>query len=102
VKIRAAQATTTVLFALVMGGVLGHLVPLSRTMDKLSAETLIAVGHQSKASNAVVDNAKALGRTIALNPSELRAVPAIAWQRVVDTFRLRKGCHEWRRTVGGD
>ena len=46
-------------------------------------------GSPSKASKAVVDNAKALGRKIALNPSELRAVPTIAWRRALDGFRAR-------------
>jgi hypothetical protein len=48
-------------------------------------------GHPSKASKTVVGNAKTLGRRIAVNPSEVRAVPQIAWQRVVGTFRKRKG-----------
>jgi hypothetical protein len=46
VKIRAAQATTTVLFALVMGVFWGTRFSLSRTMDQLSAETFLAVGHE--------------------------------------------------------
>jgi hypothetical protein len=46
VKIRAAQATTTVLFALVMGVFWGTWFSLSRTMDQLSAETFLAVGHE--------------------------------------------------------
>jgi uncharacterized membrane protein len=47
VKIRvAAQATTIVLFALVMGVFWGTWFSLSRTMDQLSAETFLAVGHQ--------------------------------------------------------
>jgi hypothetical protein len=56
-------------------------------------------GHPSKASKAVVDNAKALGRKIALNPSELRAVPTVAWRRALNGFRARaatratKGVH---------
>ena len=46
-KIRvAAQATTIVLFALVMGVFWGTWFSLSRTMDQLSGETFIAVGHQ--------------------------------------------------------
>jgi transcriptional regulator GlxA family with amidase domain len=48
-------------------------------------------GHPSKASKTVVANAKALGRKVALNPSEARAVPTIAWQRVLDKFRKRRG-----------
>jgi hypothetical protein len=47
VKIRvAAQATTIVLFALVMGVFWGTWFSLSRTMDQLSPETFVAVGHQ--------------------------------------------------------
>jgi uncharacterized membrane protein len=47
VKIRvAAQATTIVLFSLVMGVFWGTWFSLSRTMDQLSAETFVAVGHQ--------------------------------------------------------
>jgi hypothetical protein len=45
-KIRAAQAITIVLFALVMGVFWGTWFSLSRTMDQLSAETFVAVGHQ--------------------------------------------------------
>ena len=46
-KIRvAAQATTIVLFALVMGVFWGTWVSLSRTMDQLSPETFLAVGHE--------------------------------------------------------
>ena len=46
-KIRvAAQATTIVLFALVMGVFWGTWFSLSRTMDQLSAETFLAVGHE--------------------------------------------------------
>ena len=56
-------------------------------------------GRPSKASKAVVDNARTLGRKIALSPSELRAVPTIAWRRALDGFRARaaarvtKGVH---------
>jgi uncharacterized membrane protein len=46
VKIRAAQATTIVLFALVMGVFWGTWFSLSRTMSQLSAETFLAVGQQ--------------------------------------------------------
>jgi uncharacterized membrane protein len=47
VKIRvAAQVTTIVLFSLVMGVFWGTWFSLSRTMDQLSAETFVAVGHQ--------------------------------------------------------
>jgi uncharacterized membrane protein len=46
VRTRAAQATTIVLFALVMGVFWGTWFSLSRTMDQLSAETVLAVGHQ--------------------------------------------------------
>jgi uncharacterized membrane protein len=46
-KIRVtAQATTIVLFALVMGVFWGTWFSLSRTMDQLSAETFLAVGHE--------------------------------------------------------
>jgi transcriptional regulator GlxA family with amidase domain len=48
-------------------------------------------GHPSKASKTVIGNARTLGRKIAVNPSEARAVPTIAWRRTVDTFRKRKG-----------
>jgi uncharacterized membrane protein len=46
VRTRAAQATTIVLFALVMGVFWGTWFSLSRTMDQLAAETFVAVGHQ--------------------------------------------------------
>ena len=46
VRARAAQATTIVLFSLVMGVFWGTWFSLSRTMDQLSAETFVAVGHQ--------------------------------------------------------
>jgi uncharacterized membrane protein len=46
VKIRAAQATTIVLFSLVMGVFWGTWFSLSRTMDQLTGETFVAVGHQ--------------------------------------------------------
>jgi uncharacterized membrane protein len=46
VRIRAAQATTIVLFSLVMGVFWGTWFSLSRTMDQLSGETFVAVGHQ--------------------------------------------------------
>ena len=46
-KIRvAAQATTIVLFALVMGVFWGTWFSLSRTMSQLSPDTFLAVGHQ--------------------------------------------------------
>jgi transcriptional regulator GlxA family with amidase domain len=48
-------------------------------------------GHPSKASKSVIDNARALLREEALNPSEMRAVPTIAWQRVVNRFRTWRG-----------
>ena len=47
----------------------------------------------------MVDNARTLGRRIALNPSELRAVPTVAWRRALNGFRARaatratKGVH---------
>jgi uncharacterized membrane protein len=46
VRIRVGQATTIVLFALVMGVFWGTWFSLSRTMDQLSAETFLTVGHQ--------------------------------------------------------
>ncbi len=46
VKIRVAQATTIVLFSLVMGVFWGTWFSLSRTMDRLSPETFLAVGHE--------------------------------------------------------
>jgi uncharacterized membrane protein len=46
VKTRAAQAATIVLFALVMGVFWGTWFSLSRTMDRLPAETFVAVGHE--------------------------------------------------------
>jgi uncharacterized membrane protein len=46
VRTRTAQATTIVLFALVMGVFWGTWFSLSRTMDQLSAETFLAVGHE--------------------------------------------------------
>jgi uncharacterized membrane protein len=46
VKVRAAQVTTIVLFALVMGVFWGTWFSLSRTMSRLSAETFVAVGHE--------------------------------------------------------
>lgn len=45
-RIRAAQATTIVLFALVMGVFWGTWFAQSRTMNQLSAATFLAVGHQ--------------------------------------------------------
>jgi transcriptional regulator GlxA family with amidase domain len=48
-------------------------------------------GHPSKASKTVVDNAKALLRKEALNLSEVRAYPTIAWQRALHKFRKRRG-----------
>jgi transcriptional regulator GlxA family with amidase domain len=48
-------------------------------------------GHPSRASRTVVDSASRLGRKIALNPSEIRAVPAIAWRRALGAFRQRSG-----------
>jgi uncharacterized membrane protein len=46
VRTRVAQVVTIVLFALVMGVFWGTWCSLSRTMDQLSAETFVAVGHQ--------------------------------------------------------
>ena len=48
-------------------------------------------GSPSKASKTVVDNASKLGRKAALNPSEIRAVAAIAWRRALGAFRSRRG-----------
>jgi transcriptional regulator GlxA family with amidase domain len=48
-------------------------------------------GHPSKESKEVVDKANALGRKIALNPSEVRAVAAVAWRRALGGFRRRVG-----------
>ena len=45
-KVRTAQATTIVLFALVMGVFWGTWFSLSRTMGRLSPETFLAVGHE--------------------------------------------------------
>ena len=45
-KTRVAQVVTIVLFALVMGVFWGTWFSLSRTMDRLSPETFLAVGHQ--------------------------------------------------------
>jgi hypothetical protein len=45
-RTRAAQAITIVLFSLVMGVFWGTWFSLSRTMDRLSGETFVAVGHQ--------------------------------------------------------
>jgi transcriptional regulator GlxA family with amidase domain len=56
-------------------------------------------GHPSKASKTVVDNARTLGRKIALNPSEMRAVPTIIWRRVLDQFRKQRA--GMRRTTKG-
>jgi hypothetical protein len=38
----------------------------------------------------VVAKARALGRRTALNSSEVRAVPTIVWQRVLNEFRKRR------------
>jgi transcriptional regulator GlxA family with amidase domain len=56
-------------------------------------------GSPSKASRTVVANAKALGRKIAINPSEARAVPTVAWRRTLDRFRNR-GAGGRRATKG--
>jgi uncharacterized membrane protein len=45
-RTRTAQTVTIVLFALVMGVFWGTWFALSRTMDRLSAETFVAVGHE--------------------------------------------------------
>jgi transcriptional regulator GlxA family with amidase domain len=48
-------------------------------------------GSPSKASEAVLGNAKALGRKVAVNPSEVRALATVAWRRVLTRFRERRG-----------
>jgi transcriptional regulator GlxA family with amidase domain len=48
-------------------------------------------GHPTKASKTVVADARKLGRRIGLNPSEVRAVATVAWQRALGTFRKRRG-----------
>jgi transcriptional regulator GlxA family with amidase domain len=48
-------------------------------------------GHPSKASETVLGNAKALGRRVAVNPSEMRALATVAWRRVLTKFRERRG-----------
>ena len=45
-RARAAQGVTIVLFALVMGAFWGTWFSLSRTMDRLSGETFVTVGHE--------------------------------------------------------
>jgi transcriptional regulator GlxA family with amidase domain len=54
-------------------------------------QPLFDAGHPSKASKPVIGNARALGRTIAVNPSEVRAVSTIVWRRVLAKFRKRRG-----------
>jgi transcriptional regulator GlxA family with amidase domain len=46
-------------------------------------------GSPSKASETVVAGARTLGRRIAVNPSELRAVPTVVWRRALKGFRAR-------------
>ena len=70
-RTRVAQATTIVLFALVMGVFWGTWFSLSRTMDQLSGETFVAVGHQ------MIDNL-GLPMAILLPLSLLSAVITIA------------------------
>jgi hypothetical protein len=48
-------------------------------------------GSPDKASKTVLGNARALGRRIAVNPSEARAIPTVAWRRTLDRFRNRAG-----------
>ena len=52
-------------------------------------------GSPSKASKTVLDDARTLGRRIAVNPSELRAVPTVAWRRALNgsCARATKGVH---------
>ncbi len=47
-------------------------------------------GHPSKASAAVLASAKALSRRIAVSPAEIRAIPTVAWRRVIDRVRGRR------------
>jgi transcriptional regulator GlxA family with amidase domain len=47
-------------------------------------------GHPSKADPAVLAQAKALSRGIAMNPAELRAIPKVAWRRTLDRVRARR------------
>jgi transcriptional regulator GlxA family with amidase domain len=54
-------------------------------------------GHPSKAGKAVTDKAKALSRKIAINPSEMRAMPTIAWRRTINAFRERRAAKTRRR-----
>jgi transcriptional regulator GlxA family with amidase domain len=44
-------------------------------------------GHPSKASKAVTDRANALGRKVAMNPTEVRAIATVAWRRAIGRFR---------------
>jgi len=46
-------------------------------------------GHPSKASRPTRDAATRLARTIAVNGSEVRALPAVAWRRALSRFRHR-------------
>jgi transcriptional regulator GlxA family with amidase domain len=47
-------------------------------------------GHPSKASETVRARAQALARSIAVNPTEMTAIPTIVWRRVLDRVRTRK------------
>ena len=77
-KTRAAQATTIVLFALVMGVFWGTWFSLSRTMGQLSPDTFLAVGHQ------MIDN---LGGPMAI------LLPLSLLSGLVTLVLLRQGRH---------
>lgn len=47
-------------------------------------------------SKTVIDNAMQLGRQVAFNPSEVRAIPTIVWRRVLDKLRSRSGSDQPR------
>jgi transcriptional regulator GlxA family with amidase domain len=47
-------------------------------------------GHPSKAGAAVLASTKALSRRIAVNPADVRAIPTVAWRRVIDRVRARR------------
>ena len=92
-RIRAAQATTIVLFSLVMGVFWGTWFSLSRTMDQLSDDTFVAVGHQ------MIRN---LGGPMAilLPLSLLSALGAVAHHPHLRLDRRRGRGHDQRRSAG--
>ena len=47
-------------------------------------------GHPRTASAPVVGRTRALARSIAVNPAEMRAVPPIVWGRVLERIRKHK------------